>query len=52
MVEAIAASLPVRQVEALVSPNHYANPLIAGFDGETAFAAAQPRSPVSAAVGA
>ena len=52
VIEAVAAGLPLRQVEALVSPNHYANPLIAGFEGETAFAAAQPRSPVSAAVGA
>jgi len=52
VIEAVAASLPVRQVEALVSPNHYANPLIAGREGETAFAAAQLRSPVSAAVGA
>ena len=51
-IEAVAAALPLREVEALVSPNHYANPLIAGWEGETAFAAAQPRSPASAAVGA
>ncbi len=42
----------IREVEALVSPNHYANPLIAGREGETAFGAAQLRSPVSAAVAA
>lgn len=52
VLEALAAVLPVREVEALVSPNHYANPLIAGREGETAFGAAQLRSPVSAAVAA
>ncbi|MDX1574892.1 MAG: gamma-glutamyltransferase [Kiloniellales bacterium] len=50
VLEALAAALPVQQVEALVSPNHYANPLIAGREGETAFGAAQIRSPVSAAI--
>jgi gamma-glutamyltranspeptidase/glutathione hydrolase len=52
IIEAVAAALPLREVEALVSPNHYANPLIAGWEGETAFGAAQLRSPVSAASGA
>ncbi|HEX9768023.1 MAG TPA: gamma-glutamyltransferase [Kiloniellales bacterium] len=52
IIEAVAAVLPLSQVEALVSPNHYANPLIAGREGETAFGAAQLPSPVSAAVGA
>jgi len=52
VLEAIAAELPLRPVEALVQPNHYANPLIAGVEGDTAFGAAQLRSPVSAAVGA
>ncbi len=52
IIAAVAATLPLCEVEALVSPNHYANPLIAGREGETAFAAAQLRSPVSAAVGA
>jgi gamma-glutamyltranspeptidase / glutathione hydrolase len=51
-IEAVAAVLPLQEVEALVQPNHYANPLIAGREGETAFGAAQLRSPVSAAVGA
>jgi gamma-glutamyltranspeptidase/glutathione hydrolase len=52
IIEAVAATLPLCEVEALVSPNHYANPLIAGREGDTAFGAAQLRSPVSAAVGA
>jgi gamma-glutamyltranspeptidase/glutathione hydrolase len=52
IVEAVAAALPLHEVEALVSPNHYANPLIAGWEGETAFGAAQLRSPVSAAIAA
>jgi len=52
VIEAVAAGLPVREVEALVSPNHYANPLIAGREGDIAFGAAQIRSPVSSAVGA
>jgi gamma-glutamyltranspeptidase/glutathione hydrolase len=50
IIEAVAAALPLREVEALVSPNHYANPLIAGWEGDNAFGAAQLRSPVSAAV--
>ena len=50
VLEALAAALPVIEVEDLVSPNHYASPLIAGRNGETAFGAAQLRSPVSAAI--
>ena len=50
MYRILAASLPVQEVEALVSPNHYANALIAGWEGEAAFGAAQIRSPVSAAI--
>jgi gamma-glutamyltranspeptidase/glutathione hydrolase len=50
IITAVAAALPLREVEALVSPNHYANPLIAGWEGDIAFGAAQLRSPVSAAV--
>jgi gamma-glutamyltranspeptidase/glutathione hydrolase len=49
--DAIAAELPARRVEALVSPNHYANALIAGCEEGACFGAAQIRSPVSAAVG-
>ena len=44
--------LPLTEVEALVQPNHYANPVIAGHEDGTAFGAAQLRSPVSGAVGA
>jgi hypothetical protein len=50
--DAIAAVGPAKEVEALVSPNHYANALLAGREGDTAFGAAQLRSPVSGAAGA
>ena len=50
--DAVAADGPAKKVEALVSPNHYANPLLAGREGGAAFGAAQLRSPVAGAVGA
>ena len=52
VLDALAAVLPLTEVEALVQPNHYANPVIAGHEDGTAFGAAQLRSPVSGAVGA
>ncbi len=50
--KAIAEALPIRLVEAVLTPNHYANPVIALHDGETCLGAAQLPSPVAAAVGA
>jgi len=52
VLEAVAADLPLQPVEAMIQPNHYANPLIAGFEGDAAFGATQLRLPVAAAVGA
>ena len=50
--KAIAEALPIRLVEAVLTPNHYANPVIALHDGETCQGAAQLPSPVAAAIGA
>ena len=47
----IAEALPIRLVEALLAPNHYANPVIALTDGESCLGAAQLPSPAAAAVG-
>jgi gamma-glutamyltranspeptidase/glutathione hydrolase len=51
-IEAVAARLPVAAVEAMVSPNKFANPLVVLRDGETCLGAAPVRSPVAAALGA
>ena len=47
---AIGNHLPAKGIEALVTPNHFANPLIAGVESGTCFGAAQVQSPVSAAL--
>ena len=47
----IGEELPAIWIEALMTPNHYGNPLIAGCDAGTCFGAAQTFSPVSAALG-
>ncbi|MDH3792627.1 MAG: hypothetical protein OES41_12885, partial [Rhodospirillales bacterium] len=51
-IEAVAARLPVAAVEALVSPNKFANPLVVLRDGDGCLGAAPVRSPVAAALGA
>ena len=51
VVARIAEDLPVRQVEAVLQPNHYANPLVALRDGDVCVGAAQLPSPAAAAVG-
>ena len=48
--KAIAEALPIRLVEAVLTPNHYANPVIALHDGAACEGAAQLPSPVAAAV--
>ncbi len=50
--KAIAEALPIRLVEAVLTPNHYANPVIALRDGAACEGAVQLSSPVAAAVGA
>ena len=50
VLSAIGEHLPAKAVEALVAPNHFANPLLAGIEGGTCFGAAQVQSPVSAAL--
>ncbi len=50
--DAVAARRPVAAVEALVSPNKFANPLVVLRDGEDCLGAAPVRSPVAAALGA
>ena len=50
--KAISEALPIRRVEAVLTPNHYANPVIALHDGEACQGAAQLHSPVAAAIGA
>ncbi len=50
--EAVAAVAPVEVVQAILTPNPYANPLLALRDGESCLGAAQIPSPVAAAVGA
>ncbi len=50
--KAIAEVLPIRLVEAVLTPNHYANPVIALHDGEACLGAAPLPSPVAAAIGA
>lgn len=50
--KSIAEVFPVRLVEAVLSPNHYANPVIALHDGDACLGAAQLPSPVAAAIGA
>ena len=49
--KAIAEALPIRLVEAVLTPNHYANPVIALHDGDVCLGAAQLPSPVAAAIG-
>ena len=48
----IARDQPVRPVEAMLAPNHYANPLVALCEGGICLGAAQALSPVAGAVGA
>ncbi len=48
----IAQDLPVQPVEAMLAPNHYANPLVALRDGGICMGAAQVLSPASGAVAA
>ncbi|MDJ0942322.1 MAG: gamma-glutamyltransferase [Kiloniellales bacterium] len=50
--KSIAEALPVRLVEAVLTPNHYANPVIALREGEACLGATQLPSPVAAAIGA
>jgi gamma-glutamyltranspeptidase/glutathione hydrolase len=49
---AISERLPAKAVEAMIMPNHYANPVIAGIEEGVPFGAGQILSPASAALGA
>ena len=51
VLEQIAKRLPTAPVEALVTPNHYGNPVLAGIDRGSCFGAPQTSSPVAAALG-
>ncbi len=51
-IEAVAGRLPVAAVEAMVSPNLFANPLVVLRDGAGCLGAAPVRQPVAAAVAA
>lgn len=50
--DAVAARVPAKHVEAVLAPNHFANPLIVGRDGAECLGAAQVPSPVAAAIAA
>jgi gamma-glutamyltranspeptidase/glutathione hydrolase len=48
---AISEGLPAKAVEAMILPNHYASPVIAGIEEDICFGAGQVLSPASAACG-